>query len=66
MTVKQSDKAPRDKISNDAGPGGGGYSTNVLLGVCGPNHISVKTLCDFQYPILDLIEKSIPHYTSLK
>lgn len=24
MTVKQSDKAPRDKISNDAGPGGGG------------------------------------------
>lgn len=65
MTVKQSDKAPRDKISNDAGPGGGGilhkrFAADVR------NHISDKTLCGFQYRILDLIEKSIPHSRSLK
>lgn len=47
---------------------GGGIIPKIFAraGVCDPTRISDKTLCHFQYPISDLIEKSIPHFRSLK
>ena len=46
-------------------PGGGGYSQNNWVGVCGPLPktltLFMTKICDFPYPIYDLTKNLIPY-----